>query len=434
MSGKYSQNKEKILFIIGVAFCLFIFSLTLIRAATTAITYDEATTYLLYCRENLLEKETLWWFYAGNGAIANNHWLNTFLIWITEKITNIQYSEFMIRLPILSLYAVYLIAACRALKKGLISFPMLIFLAGNYYLSEFYGLARGYGMANTFVFLFCLSYLQWKNSNFDRMRYLNFAMIWAILATLSHTLVLLLYPAVGLVCLYRIITTKKLSKFLKNCGPVFLALIATAVLMTIYHFNVTAEGKPLYAGGINFFDNIVKGYAEMFVSGESLISIISIAFSVLLCLGILKVNLGMKELDFGLMMIIFLLTNVIMQQITHKGYIATRELLPFFAFLVLASAEIFKSMYQSFIPERHNSIRIIQITANTFLCLACVCIFISKIDLTKTKDWKNDYRFRTYAYGDAITEVSYGGWSHPCIEFYQDKIEATTQEYYSYLR
>ena len=113
ITGKFSQNKERILYFIGAAFCLFAFSLTLIRAATTAITYDEATTYLIFCRENLLDKETLQQFYAGGRAIANNHWLNTFLIWITEKITNIHYSEFMIRLPILSLYAVYLITALR---------------------------------------------------------------------------------------------------------------------------------------------------------------------------------------------------------------------------------------------------------------------------------------------------------------------------------
>ena len=154
-----SSNKDRILSVSGAAFCVFVFTIALIRSAVTAITYDEATTYLIFYRENLFAPDVLRWYFTKAGCVANNHWLNTILIWIVCKITDIEFSEFLIRFPVLVLYAVYLFAACRAWKSSLISFPVLILLAGNYYLNEFCGLARGYGMANTFVFLFCIRYM-----------------------------------------------------------------------------------------------------------------------------------------------------------------------------------------------------------------------------------------------------------------------------------
>ena len=433
---KFRKNREQILFVFAVSFCVFTFTLSLIRAAVTAVTYDEASTYLRYYQEDFFAPDVLYWYFSGPGCIANNHWLNSFLIWILGRITGIRFSEFMVRLPILVLYAVYLFTVCRSYKKKVISFPVLILLVGNYYLHEFYGLARGYGMANTFVFLFCLSYMNWKQSDFSRMRYLNFAMIWAVFAVLSNTIVLLLYPAVGILCLYRLISKKQFRNFLKNCSIVFAGFLAVTVLMVIYHFNISAPGKMLYTGGHNFFDNFVKGYIEMFVPGEPLRTIISIAVTALVLLAVLRINKGMKELDFGVMMFLFILTNLIIHPLTApKGYIATRVLLPFYAFMVLAVNEIIQTAFSLPLVSGKG----IPVTFGKYiaavLCALCVCIFVSRIDLDKTKDWKNDYRYRTLEIGSDITGVPHNAdWGHPSGDFYIKKDEAIVEEFYSYLR
>ena len=71
----------------------------ILRAAITGITYDEAFTYLAYARPlmdspTLSMVESIFW-----GSVANNHWLNTFLIALVCGGLKIQYSEFLIRLP-----------------------------------------------------------------------------------------------------------------------------------------------------------------------------------------------------------------------------------------------------------------------------------------------------------------------------------------------
>ena len=432
-SSPYS--KDRILSAAGISFCVFAFIIALIRSAVTAITYDEATTYLFFYQENLFDPAVLRWYFTTDGCVANNHWLNTFLIYIVCKLTDIKFSEFMIRFPILMLYAVYLFAVCRAYKKSLIPFPVLILLAGNYYLNEFYGLARGYGMANTFVFLFCIRYIQWKRSDFREMKYLNLAMIDAMLATFSNTIVLLLYPAVGCVCLYRLITKKQFGAFARKCGLIFLVLIGFSILMVIYHFNISSEGKPLYTGTHNFFDSFVKGYVNMFIFGKNMITAVSVLIIAVLLVCVLRINRGMKDLDLALMMILFIAANFVMHFITHKGYIATRILLPFYAFMVLSVSEIIQTALSlpvisgKVIPQNAKNI------AGAVLCVACVWIFAGQINLHGTKDWKNDYRYRVLENGSAMTGITHNGMQdHPANEFYIKKNEAVIEEFYSYMR
>lgn len=436
ISEKFVKNKEQILFVFAVSFCVFTFTISLIRAAVTALTYDEASTYLRYYQEDFFARDVMSWYFSGPGCIANNHWLNSFLIWFLCKITRIKFSEFMVRFPILVMYAIYLFAVCRSYKRKVISLPVLILLVGNYYLDEFYGLARGYGMANTFVFLFCLSYINWRKSDFSRMRYLNLAMICAVFAVLSNTIVLLLYPAVGILCLYRLITKKQFLNFLKKCSVVFVGFIAVTVLMVIYHFNISAPGKSLYTGGHNFYDNFVKGYIEMFISGESLVTIVSVVVTVLILLCVLRINKEMKELDFGVMMFLFIITNLVIHPLTApKGYIATRVLLPFYAFMVLAVNEILQTAFKMPLPGGKRIPGVFGKYSGVVLCAVCVCLFVSRIDLDRTKDWKNDYRYRTLETGSAITGQPHNAdWGHPSGDFYIKKNEAIVEEFYSYLR
>ena len=425
----------------GIIFCVFAFLLALIRSAVTAITYDEAFTYLFISRENMLNQEFLLKMFSKEGCIANNHWLNSFLIffvtrYIKTSYREFTYSEFMIRLPILMTYLIYLLAICSNLRKKNISFPVLILLVGNYYLNEFYGLARGYGMANTFIFLVCMRYLDWKRSGFNEMKYLLYAMIYAILAVLSNTIVLLLFPALGLVCLYRLLTSGNFDKFLKKAGIVFALFAAVCLLMLRYHLNVSSEGKPLFTGGHSgFFDNFVKGYLAMFISGNNLLTLISVLFTALAVLSLIAVNKQVKDLDFSLMAIIFIMTNLIMEMLLHRGYIAHRVLLPFYAFLVLAVCELFCAAWNGISGRSEKQIiKHAGKAAVVFLCACVVIIFCSKIELRGTKDWSWDYKYRTYVDASYMTGIEFDVPWNAAVVFYRDRAEDTIDAYYSYMR
>lgn len=71
-------------------------------------------------------------------------------------------------------------------------------LIANYYLDEFFGLARGYAMAYMLVFLTCLSYEAWKMTDFSRDRYVILSAISLAAATFASTVTLLLVPILGL--------------------------------------------------------------------------------------------------------------------------------------------------------------------------------------------------------------------------------------------
>ncbi|MBQ6508236.1 MAG: hypothetical protein IJI07_02075 [Flexilinea sp.] len=438
---RYYSDREEILFKAGIVFSLFVFVITLIRSAVTAITYDEAYTYLFIARENMLDPDFLLNMFSKEGCIANNHWLNSFLIFFVTRFIKTTYraytySEFMIRLPILAAYAVYLFSVCSNFRKKNISFPVLIFLVGNYYLNEFYGLARGYGMANTFIFLLCMSYLDWKRSGFSEMKHLNAAMIWGILAVLSNTIVLLLYPAVGLICLYRLLTTGNFGKFMKRCGAVLVVFAAVCLLMLKYHLNISSEGKPLYTGETaGFFDCFVKGYLGMFISSPKKLSAIAMLFTVLTGLSLLKVSKRIKELDFSVMLIIFVLTNLMMEMIFHKGYITQRILLAFYAFVVLAVCELFAGAWNTQPEWRYSRVLgYAGSAASVVLCILGVINFSAQIELRGTKDWADDYKYRTYVDGSYMSDHKFDKPWNTSVIFYKDRNNDIIDAYNSFMR
>ncbi len=154
---KWIDNKAiRLLFWLLFGYFLLLFAIVLIRSIVSGITYDEAYTYMNFGRIDLFNYNTLRHLYSKAGCIANNHWLNSMLINLCHLITGVDYNEFLIRLPSLVFFVLYLIGVGYGYKRKQFSLTTLFFLVSNYYLLEFYGLARGYGMANTCVFLHSL--------------------------------------------------------------------------------------------------------------------------------------------------------------------------------------------------------------------------------------------------------------------------------------
>ena len=107
-------------------FCILttaiLFSISLIRAASTAITYDEAFTYLHY------SQSITGFLQIG---LANNHPLNSFLIYAATLLTGLKYNELVIRLPNLLAYLLYLAIAVQISKRfhyKYLAFSLLCFL------------------------------------------------------------------------------------------------------------------------------------------------------------------------------------------------------------------------------------------------------------------------------------------------------------------
>ncbi len=438
-----TERKKKALFLGILAYLLFLFTTVLIRSVISSIIYDEAYTYINYGLIDLFNLRTLYDLFSIRGCIANNHWLNSILINLLHQMIGADYNEFIIRLPAVCFFAMYLIGVVYGYKQKHYSLPALVFLVSNYYLLEYYGLARGYAMANTCVFFACLSFCKWKDSEYQEVKHLRWLMTYMSIAVFANTIVLLLYPAFGLICLYRILQQKQFKSIMKNSGIIVGLFVLFTLVMLKYHMNISTRGKPLYTGGeMGFFDSVIKGYAKMFVYQESTAAMagIALAVSVGVCFAIEGKDL--INMDFSAMLIIFVGTNIFMQFMLHRGYITARVLLPFYAFLVFCFDELYsnawdKAQKSARARDAQTSCRFVsslgkcRLIVSGFACVIIIFSCLLKTNLIMTNEWGGDHIYKFYVEGELLTGEAYprGSYTNWSETFYQQKYEAIKDEY-----
>ena len=434
------RMKEKLLWGSLFLYLMFLFLTVLIRSAISGITFDEAHTYLVFGRTDLFNWKTLLDFYGIKNSIANNHWLNSILINLLQRTVKADYNEFIIRLPSLFFLFLYIIGIVYGYRRGYYPLTVLIFFISNYYLLEFYGLARGYGMANTWVFFGYLSLVKWERSGYLQPKYLNWLMLFMSLAVLSNTVVLLLYPAIATIGLYRLIQHRQFRPFLKRCGLIAVFFLIFSLVMLKYHLNVSAEDKPLYTGGDqSFFVSVIRGYVWTFISAKKITTGIAVGIVLLICACMIISRNNLLDRNGPLMLVLFVLTNILMQLLTQKGYIATRVLIPFYAFVVYCLYELFSVTIAKLksIRSKHKKSFLLSYMDNVICCINVIlCIFViilclGKINIHATYDWSWCYKYKTWVEGAQLTGVDYPEPSFPeaAEKFYQMKVNDLKTDY-----
>ncbi len=265
------------------------------------------------------------------------------------------------------------------------------------------------------------------------MKHLNWLMVYMSMGVFSNTIVLLLYPAVGLICLLRIIQRKTIKHLLKKCGIFFLFFIVFTLLMVKFHMNISSEGKPLYTGRAqNFFSSVVEGYTRMFTNNNTLAFILALLALICGAVAILFLRKDFSKQDLPMMLVIFIATNILMQLIMHKGYIATRVLLPFYSFIVLCFYDLFSSVIKKLkCIETEKGAAIVKV----LLCILCVLLIVSNLtqtNLKSTKDWRGDYKFSTWVIAEQLTGEQFErkNWN-AAEEFYKNKYQIIQDQYLS---
>lgn len=204
------KNTEKIRYISAAASVCLMASFFIIRAAISGITYDEAFTYLAYARPledcpTMGMVENIYW-----ECVANNHWLNTVLIALTGMVTGIEYSEFLIRLPSILLGCCYLAVTFGCYYRKKINGAEFILLTFCYYMHEFFGLARGYGMAAALVLFGILLYREWTRSGCNKHLLLLTSTGLLLLSAYANSVTLVVCFCLGIVMLYHLLVQKKI--------------------------------------------------------------------------------------------------------------------------------------------------------------------------------------------------------------------------------
>ena len=129
--------------ILGITLFFIIFEV--LRAVRVPFTIDEASTYLNYLSSNVLAVFDL--------NSANNHFLNTLLAKLAYMLGGS--SEFVLRIPNLLGYLIYLLFSFRILdrfvKNKVIVICGYLLLNLNPYVLDFFSLCRGYGLSLGFL-------------------------------------------------------------------------------------------------------------------------------------------------------------------------------------------------------------------------------------------------------------------------------------------
>jgi arylsulfatase A-like enzyme len=115
---------------------------TSFRAATLSFTHDESFSYLHYVTAPIAQ------IFSFEPPTANNHPLNSVLMKLAAAVLGP--SELALRLPNLLGHVIYLIASfllIRPLRSNTLRLTGFVLLNLNPYLLDFFGLARGYGLA-----------------------------------------------------------------------------------------------------------------------------------------------------------------------------------------------------------------------------------------------------------------------------------------------
>ena len=168
--------------ILGASFFFIIFEI--LRAARVPFTIDEASTCLNYLSSHVLAVFDL--------NSANNHFLNTLLAKITHTLGGS--SEFVLRIPNLLGYLIYLLFSFRILdrfvKNKVIVLCGFLLLNLNPYVLDFFSLCRGYGLSLGFLMaalFFFFSFLDKASSSpKEGYRDLSRSLAAASLAVLSN--------------------------------------------------------------------------------------------------------------------------------------------------------------------------------------------------------------------------------------------------------
>lgn len=394
--------------LITIIGCSFVLTITMIRSAITGITYDEAVTYLNYSQDfsDFLKIES-----------ANNHPLNSLLIYLTSSITGQKYNEFIIRLPSIFAFCLYLFSSykvSRLCKYSLFTFSILVL---NYYLNEYFGLARGYGLAAAFNLAGFTIYF----FNRNKEKYILCAMILLTLASTSIFSNLALVLSFTTFVIFFDLEIKNLWAFIRK-NLIVLVILSGLYLYSAYVFyQVTQEGLPLYGyKGINIFKAIPLSFIGMFTSNNA-VKLASALLGVLFFgVGFLRNIKNIKKIPFSTILLLNFLIILLLSAVLKKPLPTNRVLIPLYPLLALSFSELLTK-----ITDAINSNKM-KILINVCLVLASFLLILNytgAINLTYTTDWKDDYSIRDRVYLAAITKPqSFVEWT-PVDTFYVLQLE-----------
>ena len=354
---------KKTVYILFAGIAAFILSIIAIQAAIFNMSYDEAFTYVAYSKYDRF-------FDMFVVTLANNHFLNSFLIYFTALPA--PFNSFAIRLPAFIFCIIYFILSAiisTKFKNSLLCFGLL---TCNYFFIHHFSVARGYGMAATLVLAglsFLISEKNKDKNNYTAIVLLIIACV-ANFASFSILIALITY-------LWFFEYKRKLLVFSKRRN-IFIAVSVT--LIAIIFLNLSKDGKPLFGAYNESFTQAVTLYYLQTLIPSVQFSILFVyvlesLFVIYLVFMLIKFP---QKIKFGFILAINFLIIYLSSKLLHKPYPTARVLVPYWPLLVLTAIECVEILTNKLSVSKYV------ITSFNVLCLVCLlCFYGAQITFKK---------------------------------------------------
>lgn len=258
------------------------------RAYLLSITHDEALTFLSHASRSFGD------IFKDTGLFkSNNHLINTVLIKIFVNIFGL--SEFVVRIPALLGFALYLVSSLKILRlflKGALGTVGLALLALNPFMIDLFSCARGYSLGLGFMSLGV--YYLFKNGGCRpsemRFRYSLISLAMLALASLSNLAFLnILIPA--LIIMVAMETLSSGIVFLKRS---FILVSSVAFFLFLIYLSgikaMLAEGAFCYGGVTGFWQDTVATLIEVTCYDKISFNGLSLLFAKLFIIGVISLT------------------------------------------------------------------------------------------------------------------------------------------------
>lgn len=401
ITSSIRQSFECDFIMCAVSVALLIY--TSIMAAISTINYDEAYTYFKYANN--------WNPHFFATTYANNHPLNTFLIYLSAYF--FPYNEFAIRLPNLIFLILYLIVSIKIAQK-FTKYKLIVFgLLVMYWMliPQYFSMARGYGISTALVLLF-LYYFKEKEDNYSGIIRNFYILMFASYAFPG------LLPVVAAVTIYYIFEIKSgLTVFLKKQYPHIIFLFINFVFVASFLMSVTSNEKPVYGSTMPFVVSVTDSYVKSF---STLIPDLSIntlyILTVLFVLaGWVTVFYKRKKAKIIYVTLISFILFFIASKLSGRPYITGRLLLPLYPLVILSFIE----MFDFFTSKIGNGLFYKFLNPLLFLLLLYNYVITGNLIIKNTLE--ADYKISVYKNFDLNVKPTGGLNYSAAIDFYKRK-------------
>jgi len=305
-----SGYPSRVIFWWNIALAFFMFVYLLLRAIYAPLVIDEATTYLLYVKTG--------YFLPGAGFwSANNHYLNSFLMWLTSadrigNYLNLRYANVMA----FGFFAFWLVQLAKQFSSTSLQLLLLPTIVSVHYLLEFFAYARGYGLMMAFFAGAIFYSHQWHVAG--KIQSVYKLAVCVFLMTAANLSVL---PAAGMLLLGAMLSNKSNKKSWLHALPAYLAMLATLIVGALLTSVLRQKGELYYGGKNGFWQDSVTSLQGVFFNvftGNTSIVFILIALSVGLSFGFAFWHtLKYKKFDFRFYPLFMVLVIVLFYQAAH---------------------------------------------------------------------------------------------------------------------